>query len=146
MIVKGKDLMIFKKDGSTYKALAHATNHTHSASREMKESSSKDTGSWGSSEPGRINWTINTENLFIENDYDTLMSAFISGERLTVAFSIASNATEGTIPSGGWLISEGGWEGEVLISQIDANAQNGENATYSATFTGVGEYKKRVTP
>lgn len=142
-LVKGKDLMIFKKSGSTYTAFAHATNHTLSASRDMLETSSKDTGIWGDNEPGKISWSMTTECLYTEVDFDTLMKALISGEKLIVVFTVASNASTSTVPAGGWLPNTGGWEGEVVISAVDANAANGDNASYTATLTGAGELKAR---
>lgn len=77
-IVKGNDLMLFKKDVTTpdspvYKALGAATNHTLSMTREVLETSNKDTGIYGESEAGRMTWSITTENMMIEVDFDELV-------------------------------------------------------------------------
>lgn len=144
-IIKGNDLMIFKREGSepsgpfTYKALGAATNHTLSISREVLTTSNKDTGIFGDNESGIVSWSITTENMMIMADYKILFDAMMKGEKFVVAFSIASNANSETgKPEGGWTISEGGYEGEVLITQLDLNAPNGDKATYSATMTGCG--------
>ncbi|MDR1882993.1 MAG: phage tail protein [Prevotella sp.] len=143
-VVKGRDLMLFRKVGQVLTSLGAATNHTLSISTEMQEISNKDTGKWGSSQPGRYTWTMSTENMMIEADYDSLLEAMIAGTLLHVVFTIASNANSDTgKPDGGWTPDSGGWEGDVYISQIDANAPFADSATYSATFTGVGALTKR---
>ena len=142
-IVKGKDLMLFKGEGSTRTALGAATNHTLGVTAEMQETSNKDTGKWGTSQPNKYSWTMGTENMFIQADYDTLMQAMIAGEKLHVLFEIAANANSDGKPAEGWIPGAGGWEGDVYISQIDANAPYADNATYSATFTGVGPLTRR---
>lgn len=147
-VVKGSDLMLFKRTGEsgsyTYKALGAATNHTLNTSREVLETANKDTGIFGDNEPGRVTWTLDSENMMIESDYDELMDALLAGEKLYVAFSLAANANsvDGK-PKDGWTISDGGYEGEVLLTALNANAPYNETATYTATFTGCGPLKKR---
>lgn len=148
-IVKGSDLMLFERSGESpnfkYASLGAATNHTLTVSREVIETSNKDTGIFGDSEAGKVNWSTTSENMMIEDDYDKLMDAMLAGKKLIVAFSIASNADSiGGKPEGGWTISDGGYEGEVLLTQLDANAPDGDKATYTATFTGCGPLKKRA--
>lgn len=148
-IVKGNDLMLFKKDvtapdSPVYKALGAATNHTLSMTREVLETSNKDTGIYGESEAGRMTWSITTENMMIEVDFDELVDLMQKGEKIVVAFAIAKNANAiGGKPEGGWVIGEGGYEGEVLITQIDANAPANDKATYTCTMTGSGPIRKR---
>ncbi|MDR1582067.1 MAG: phage tail protein [Prevotellaceae bacterium] len=143
-VVKGKDLMLFKKTGSTLVALGAATNHTLSISAEVQETSNKDTGKWGTSQPGRYSWTMGTENMLVKADYDTLIAEMIAGTLLHVVFEVASNASADEVPEGGWTPANGGWEGDVYITQIDTNAPYEDKATYSATFTGVGALAKRT--
>lgn len=143
--IKGKDLMVFQKKGASYTALAAATSHTLSISAAVMEASSKDSGKWGDSEAGRMEWEMGTENLFVQADFDILFDAMVAGEKLDVAFEVASNANSDTgKPDNGWAIGPGGYEGQVLITALNANAPNGENATYTATFKGCGPLKKRT--
>lgn len=143
--IKGKDLMVFKKTADAYTALAAATSHTLNISADDMEASSKDSGKWGDSETGRLNWDMGTENLFVQTEFDTLFAAMISGEKLTVAFEIAKNADSDLgKPESGWQIGDGGYEGQVRITSLSANAPNGDNATYSATFKGCGPLAKRT--
>lgn len=47
------------------------------------------------------------------------------------------------VPSEGWTAATTGtYTGKVVITSLSLNAPNGEYATYSAQFTGVGELKK----
>ncbi len=139
--------MIFKKEGDKYKALAAATNHTLSVTTEPIESSSKDSGKWGNSEAGRLAWEMGTENLFVQADFDDLFKAMVAGEKLIMAFTIAANANSDTgVPADGWQIGSGGYEGEALITALNANAPDNEDGTYTATFKGCGPLTKRTQP
>ena len=49
------------------------------------------------------------------------------------------------VPSEGWTAATTGtYTGKVVITSLSLNAPNGEYATYSAQFTGVGELKKKT--
>ena len=143
-VVKGKDLMVFQKNGEKYESLAAATNHTLSISAGVMEASSKDSGKWGDSEPGRMEWETGTENLYVPEEFDKLFDAMVAGKKLDIAFEIASNANSDTgKPDDGWAIGPGGYEGKALITALNANAPNGDNGTYTATFKGCGPLNKR---
>ena len=48
------------------------------------------------------------------------------------------------VPVAGWTAATTGvYTGKVVITSLSLNAPNGEYATYSVQFTGVGELKKR---
>lgn len=143
-VVKGGDMMLFQKKGEKFTALGAATNHTLSLSATVFETSNKDGGKWGDSQPGRLSWNMTTENMLVLSDYETLVDAWIRRERLKVAFAVAENANndEGK-PAEGWLIDTGGYEGEVIITQVDVNTPSDDNATYTVTFQGVGPLIKR---
>lgn len=143
-VIKGKDLMVFQKNAEKYEALAAATNHTLSISAGVMEASSKDSGKWGDSEAGRMEWETSTENLYVAEEFDKLFDAMVAGKKLDIAFEIASNANSDTgKPDAGWTIGPGGYEGKVLITALNANAPNGDNASYTATFKGCGPLSKR---
>jgi predicted secreted protein len=142
-VVKGKDLMLFKQSGATLKAWGAATSHTLNVTAEMQEISNKDTGKWGSSQPGAYNWTVGTDCMLVQTDFDDIMKAMISGDTLHVVFVVASNANADGVPAGGWTPAAGGWEGDVLINSVDANAPYDGPATYTVSFTGVGPLTQR---
>lgn len=144
-VVRGRDLMLFKKVSENYVALGAATTHTMNLSREELDISNKDTGEYGDTELGQISWDIQADSMMIEADYDSLVDAFLSGEVLHVAFAVTAEAGSKTgKPSAGWTIGSGGYEGDVCITSITANAAHNDKATYSATFKGKGPLLKRT--
>ena len=144
-VVRGRDLMLFKKDQSTYKALGAATTHTMNLSREELDVSNKDTGEYGDTELGQISWDIQADSMMVMVDYESLVDAFLEGEVLDVAFAVTAEAGDkGGKPEAGWTIGAGGYEGKVVITSITANAAHNDKATYSATFKGQGPLKKRT--
>lgn len=136
-IIKGRDLMLFDSAGKSY---AYATNHTLSLSADSAEITSKDHGIWGASEITKISWELSTENLYTEVDYNKMFDAMIAAEPITVRFGLKSqsdntkNVADGDYEN--WTAKTTYYEGQVVITSLEANAQNGDNATYSVTFTG----------
>lgn len=144
-IVKGDSLMLFDSAG---KALAYATSHTLTLTGNTVDISSKDHGFWAASEVGSVSWEITTENLYTEDDYNKLFDMMITAEPVTIAFAKASNydkngltVTGGTVES--WAQDQTNYRsGKAVITSLTLNANTGENATYSATFTGNGALTK----
>ena len=148
-IVKGDELMLFDAEG---KALAYATSHVLTLTGNTTDISSKDHGFWGASEVGSITWELTTENLYTDDDYDKLFDIMIAGEPVTVAFAKAGNYdVNGLTSCGGsvsaWTPDQSNYRsGLAVITSLVANANTGENATYSATFTGSGALTKATNP
>ena len=139
-IIKGDELMLFKNDQS----LAFATAHTLTISGSTIDISSKDHGYWGASEIGNITWEITSENLYTDADYDALFSAMINKQKVTVKFGHASNYdVNGLDTLSYWSPATTGlYTGEAFITSLTANANTGENATFSVTLSGAGALKK----
>ena len=144
-IIRGDELMLFDAQG---KAFAYATSHTLTLTGNTVDVSSKDHGFWGASEVGSLTWEITTENLYTDDAYDKLFDLMVSAEPVTVAFAKASNYNvNGLVTTGGSVES---WtpdtvqyrSGKAVITSLTVNANTGENATYSATFTGAGALTK----
>lgn len=144
-IVKGDSLMLFDSAG---KAFAYATSHTLTLTANTVDASSKDHGLWGASEVGSLTWEITTENLYTDDDYNKLFDLMVSAVPVTVAFAKASNYdVNGLVATGGSVES---WtpdtvqyrSGKAVLTSLTVNANTGENATYSATFTGAGALTK----
>ena len=114
-IIKGDELMLFKNDQS----LAFATAHTLTISGSTIDISSKDA------------------------DYDALFTAMINKEKVTVKFGHASNYdVNGLGELSYWSpASTGLYTGEAFITSLTANANTGENATFSVTLSGAGALK-----
>ena len=139
-IIKGRDLMLFDNQGKSY---AYATNHTLSITAETTDISSKDHGSWGANEIAKYSWEITSENLYTTTGYDAMFDAMVAGVAITVRFGLKSQADNSLTVADGdyqnWTAGSGYYEGKVFITSLVANANNGENATYSVTLTGSGK-------
>ncbi len=145
-IIKGRDLMLFNSSGNSY---AYATNHTLTITAETTDISSKDHGIWGASEISKYTWEITSENLFTSDEYDSLFSTMLAGDAITVRFGLktdqadlSKNVADGDPNLTHWTSQSTYYEGKVIITSLTANANNGENATYSVTLTGTGSIKK----
>lgn len=137
------------------KSIALATNHTLTISADTKETSSKDSGGkWQTSEAGVLSWTMKSENLFSAEGtagltYQALFEKMIARKPVDLVFSLEGNSTDlddnkkDEVPTTGWTAKSGfGYTGKALITNLEANAPNGDNATFTIDFTGVGELKK----
>lgn len=150
-IIKGDELMLFK-DGQ---ALAFATAHTLTVSGNTIDIGSKDHGFWGASEVGKITWELTTENLYTVEDYDMLFDAMFNKTELQIVFGYASNydvnglnlsGEQGDSRPDAWEQDlTHGYKGTAVITSLTANANTGENATFSATFTGKGALVNMAT-
>ena len=144
--IKGQELMLFLAG----KSIAFATSHTLEISAETSDTSNKDEGGgdWASSEVSKLSWTASSENLFTTDgngaSYDTLFDYMVKKTPIDAVFGLKSEATT-DVPSEGWTAATTGvYTGKVVITSLSLNAANGEYATYSAQFTGVGELKKKT--
>lgn len=141
--VRGGDMMLFLNS----KSIALATSHTLSISGDTQDTSNKDEGGgdWASSEVSKLSWSATSENMYTldgEGDnFDDLFDLMIKKEPITATFSKKSSA-DTDVPTGGWTSSKPDYEGKVMITSLELNAPNGEYATYTAQFTGVGALKK----
>ncbi len=81
--------------------------------------------------------------------YETLFEKMIARTPVTLVFSLEGSSTDlegdklDTVPNTGWTAKAGfGYTGKAIITNLEANAPNGDNATFTVDFTGVGELKK----
>ena len=143
-ILKGDELMLFYNG----KAFAWATSHTLTVTGNTLDIATKDHGFWGASEVGKLTWEITTENLYSDDDYNTLYNLMLSKQPITVAFAKVGNYNANGLTSVGGTVQA--WtadsteyrSGLAVITSLTVNANTGENATYSATFTGSGPLTK----
>lgn len=149
-VIKGSDLMLFVGG----KSIGFATSHTLSISADTKETSSKDSGGkWQTSEVGVLSWTASSENLCADKaegvGYDELFAMMIARKSVTGVFALEGNSTDlaenklDAVKTGGWTPkAKDGYTGQMLITSLEKNAPNGENATFTVQFTGVGALTK----
>ena len=148
-IIKGGNMMVFaaeiKVPGSLAepKSIPLATSHTLRISSDTQDVSNKDvaSGKWAANEVGQMSWEATTENLYCENGGQWLFEMMTSGNRVNLVFAQKDEADGTELPqTGSWTpMDDTGWQGEAIITSLEITAQNGENATLSATFTGYGE-------
>lgn len=136
------------------KSIAFATTHTLTISADTKETTSKDSGGkWQTSEAGVLSWTCSSENLCSDSEagigFDQLFDMMVARKPITGVFAKEGNSTnleEGklsAVPSSGWTAKAGdGYTGQMIITNLEKNAPNGENATFKVDFTGVGALTK----
>ena len=143
-IIKGDELMVFEDN----RTLAYATAHTLTISGNSIDVSSKDHGFWGASEVGNITWEVTSENLYTDRYYSELFDAMVNKTQLSLAFGFAKdydvNGFTGTNRIG-WDLDTGNnyYSGKAYVTSLTANANSGENATYSVTFSGWGSLVKK---
>ena len=138
-IIKGGVLMLFIDD----KSVPLATSHTLTINANTTDSSNKDVGGgmWASSEVTQYTWEASTDNLYSTNGVSSLYAKMIAGTPVDAVFGIKTEASTADLPAGGsWTKpSTNCFSGKVIITSLEVTAQNGENATFTATFTGYGE-------
>lgn len=147
-IIKGKKLLLFVKQGETYKSIGYSTNHSFSSSASTIDVSHKDTadaglGRWDDQDVDVLSWSITSESLYANeaNGYtpEDIFALYANGQPIEVKFGLAAESASGA-PVGGWTPSGEGLvlSGKAVITSFEINASNGDNATMSITLTGKG--------
>ena len=139
-IIKGNEIQVFL-NGNT--ALAWATAHTLTVTGNTNETSSKDHGNWGASDVNSITWEVTGEYFYTDADYDTLFDLMLYRRPVLLKIAKVKNYDENGLTSAGghvsqWFPAVKGRSGYAVITNLAVNANTGENATYSITFTGNG--------
>lgn len=144
-IIKGRDLMLFDKDGHSW---AFATKHVLTVNADTTDISSKDHGIWGASEISKYSWELTSENLYTVDAYDSIFEQMLNGEPITVRFGLkmetdnTKTVADGDTSLPYWTSDASFYEGQAVITSLVANANNGENATFSVTLKGSSAIKK----
>lgn len=151
-VILGDVLMLFDNDKHS---IGGATNHTLTVSPEYTEISCKDAGIYGWKKLNKINWEIQSENLWIKDAYKEYLKTTLKDDELTVYFGQSNWDDDGLTSSPDYwepaTVSTSGsnyeflYKGKVKISSLTLNAPSGDNATYSVTFTGVGPLETVTT-
>ena len=141
-IIKGDELQLFLQDG----APKFATSHTLTLSGSTLETDTKDHGFWGASEVGKLTWELTAECLYTDGDYDAMFDMMIAHTPITLTFAKVKNYSVNGLSSVGgnvaaWIPDVVQRRGNAYVTSLTANANTGENATYSITFTGAGPLK-----
>ena len=166
-VIKGGDMMLFlKEEDGTVKSIAFATSHTLTVSTDTQQTSTKDDGGkFQSSDYGIISWSATSDNLCSYDgagyNYHDLIDLMLSQTKVEATFSIENNSgntypyatklnsvdeTAGNTWTPAKVGSTGvgsagvsfGYTGTVLITSVEVNAPNGENATFTVQLQGDG--------
>lgn len=140
-IRKGNELQLFI-NGST--APCWATSHTLTLTGNSSEVNTKDHGLFASNDTTSLSWELTGEFLYSTTDFDTMFDYYVSAQPVMIKFAKVKNfSTQGLTRVGGdvvaWIPDDKSYrQGYALITSLTTNANAGENATYSITFTGTG--------
>lgn len=137
-IVNGSILMLFVND----KPIAFATSHSLSMTANTTEISTKDHGAYPGLLAQTIGWELQTENLYSDAGNTALLPIFKAKQPVTVKFAKAGNWNDAGIVDNEnleWTVGNIIAQGKALCTSYSINAPSNDNATISATFTGVGE-------
>ena len=151
-VIKGGDLMLFLKESNgTMKSIAFATSHTLTVSTDTQQTSTKDDGGkFQSSDYGIISWSATSENLCSYDgagyNYQDLINLMLNQTKVTATFSIegdsgstypyaAKKDSVDDVTGDAWSAAN---TGTVLITSVEVNAPNGENATFTVQLQGDG--------
>ena len=124
-VVCGTDLFVFVEDVP----VANSTNYTLSTKMNVRPTSNKDTGIWDTGAVGRMSASATCEGMVVySGGYELLINAYRNRVAVTVEFGQKATGVE-TLDTAVWYAS-----GEFIVTSFEMTAQDGANATYSASF------------
>lgn len=119
-------------------------------STEEIDISNKMCGSWAASLPGKKSFTISCESLLTRKtgamSFDTLLEKQIAGETLKFFFGGTSKEDVLTNTGGEFTKDSTGqcYEGDVMITSLSLKSDNGQIASCSASFKGIGAMTQKL--
>lgn len=134
---KGEELMIFVGEDP----IAYTTSHTLDTSVDTKDVSSKMSGDYDSSMPGKISWSISIEALTSittgHQSKDALMKALVERKPIRVE---ACEVTRGVDTSGAKTFTKGkvNYQGDCIITKLNEKSSHGEYESFSCELKGTG--------
>ena len=140
--IKGQNLRVMVQTGTgTPKCIAMATSCTFHISANLEDSSTKDSvGDWQEQEVTGLSWDASTESLVTIEDNGTngelpqdLLSLITNKTKVTLVFDQTAG-TNNRVGQNSALKKSG----EAYLTDVTVTAQNRQNSTFSAKFTGTG--------
>lgn len=145
-IIKGSILMVFIDNAP----VAFATSHSISFTTNTTEVSTKDHGLYPSVIANSQAWEVTTENLACASNINQLFNTLNkakNNETVELKFARPSSYNDKGIVGSGTGVGTSNWaagdiiaSGSALLTSLQLNAPAGDNATLSATFTGIGAF------
>lgn len=137
-VILGNDLMIFVGG----KAIAGAKSCKITVNAATLDVSSKDSGIWAEKMGGQLSFTASSENLFVLTEFKELFDKLVAREKVSLTFGYVLNREDDGVPSEGWTLSDTStYMGDAIITSLDANASNGDIASFSINLEGSGPLK-----
>ncbi len=147
-MIDGKLLMIAVEAAGTFETIAMAKSCTLDMSTTLSDAKTKDDDERGMAQEitGKA-WSMKTENLIpvkkegVPMHPDVLMERLKNGTKCNVQFRFYSGAKHRqTDDTHTWSNTANTvlFRGTAMVESIDLNGANKENATFSASFKGVG--------
>ena len=133
---KGEELMIFLGD----KPVAYTTSHTLDVSVDTQDVSSKMSGDYDSSMPGKIAWELSIEALTSMTAGHESKNALMVALTKRVPIHIeACTVVRGTTATGKTFTKgQVNYQGDCIITKLNEKSSHGEYETFSATLKGSG--------
>lgn len=134
---KGEELMLFYKD----KPIAYCTSMKPNLSVGKDDVSSKMSGEWDSSLPGKISWSYDVESMVSIGkghvSYDKLLSLAVQRKPIRVQECTTKMAIDPTSGKKTFSVIKCLRQGDCIIENISLTSSAGERDTFSCTLTGV---------
>ena len=95
-----------------------------------------------------MTWEVSTDNLYSTTEFDNLWTLFIGKTPVEIVFGASAdydtNGLEHASKDNWSPATTGVLKGKAVITSLTVNANTGENATFSATFTGTSPLVKQA--
>jgi hypothetical protein len=122
VVINGSDIFVYM-DGVK---VANATSHTLTINMATRDTSNKDTGKFNTKAVGRMDVSATSDALVVYSDLATILSAYMDRLPLTLHFAEDDDGSPN--------IAKFYATGDFIITSMDINAGDQENASYSVTF------------
>ena len=143
-LIKGEGLMIYIADElGELQPIAYATTHQLDRGTETIDTSSKMSGGWDDSMPGKKSWQLTTDSLISRTEghlsYDTLEEMHENDEILDVVIGTPKNSEDFELDT-----TKRRREGKAIITSLTQTANNGELCTSSLSLQGKGKLVRKA--
>lgn len=133
-IIDGGDLMLYIKPVAAWILIGEAKSHSISNKSEVRTRRTKSTGDYPARKVTGLDCTVNTDCLALYASgysYFELLAAQQAKTPVLLKLAGHTTATLGTIEIAG----DKYLEGTFVIDSVDLNATEGDDATYTASFS-----------
>ena len=144
-IINGGDMLVYIQNGSEWFPIGHATSHTLNINMDVRDTSNKTSGKWGSSAEGRLSWDGSADGLVFyttssdkqENAYE--LKKYIQ-ERTSLMMRFAHKTVSGGSSEADLVPDETQPydQGSAYITTYSETGADEDNFSYSISFTGFG--------